>query len=189
MADLSTDVVNQALMLVGGNMPLVTGVAPNFDDSVAGKAAAMLYVPCVATVARQFEWDFSRSTVALVASGNVAPFPWTFEFIYPANAVEIWTLIPPTLADPFDPLPVNFVVANVLVSSVQTKVIHTDLANPLAVCNNNPAESLWDSMFREAVVRLLASEMSMAIAGKPDTMDALLKTGVAFEGIAQTRQN
>lgn len=189
----STDIVNQALQLMGGNQPPVTGLWPNFVVSAEGAAAAraanLLYGAAVATVTREFEWDFARRTVELELTGNVAPFPWALEYKYPASAVEVWIVTPPSLPDPFDPLPINFVVANNVVNSAQARVIHTDQAGAMAVVNNNPNENTWDSLFREAVVRLLASELAMAIGGKPDLSQSLLQSGAAFETIAEGRNN
>lgn len=187
MTVTSNDIANQAIQFMGGNQPAVTGFSPNFDSSTAGKALAKIYVPAVATVARQFAWDFTRSSATLSLSGNVAPFPWALEYIYPAQAVQIWQLLPPALGDANNPLPVNWAVGNSLVSSVQTKVIWTNLANALVVVNNNPLESTWDPGFREAVVRLLASELAMAIAGKPDVAQSMLQSGSAFESVAEGR--
>ena len=184
----SNDVANQALLLVSGaNTPPVTGVAPNFDKSAAGLALQKLYAPCVQTVARQFGWDFARSTVALALSGNAAPFPWAFEYLYPSNGVEVWQLAPPALADPNNPLPVNFEVANAVVATGQARVIHANLANALGVYNNAPVEAAWDSLFREAVVRALASELGMAIFGKPDVAEMYLESGAAFETLGEGR--
>jgi hypothetical protein len=73
------------------------------------------------------------------------------------------------------------------VSSVQTKVIWTKQSGLLAVFNNAPAESTWDPGFREAVVRLLASELAMAVRGAPEAMQQLLQSGAAFEVIAEGR--
>ena len=82
-----------------GNQPPVTGAAPNFDSSTAGKAAALVYTPCVRTVMRQFGWDFARNTITLEQSGNAAPYPWTFEYLYPSNGsnigVEVWFIALP----------------------------------------------------------------------------------------------
>lgn len=190
MAVTSTDIVNQAIQLIGDNQPLVTGVAPNFDVSPAGVAAAALYTPCVQTVGRQFGWDFARNTAALAASGNVAPNPWLQEYLYPGNGVQVWQLIATVgVFDPNNPLPVNWVVANALVSGVQKKVIHCDLVAPLAVYNNMPTESTWDPLFREAVVRLLASALGMALEGKPDTAAAMLESGAKFEAVGEQRVN
>ncbi|MBB3453888.1 hypothetical protein FHT86_002144 [Rhizobium sp. BK313] len=185
----STDIVNQAIQLIGNNQTPVTGTAPNFDNSPSGKAAAALYAPCVQTVGRQFGWDFARNTVALALSGNPAPFPWAFEYVYPANGVQIWQLLPPSLDDPNNPLPITWVVANAVVSGAQKRVIHTDLASASAVYNNNPSENSWDALFREAVVRLLASEMAMALAGRPETSQGLLESGGAFESAGEGRDS
>ena len=185
----SRDIVNQAIMMMGDNQPLVTGNAPNFDNSAAGLAAAQLYAPCVATVMRQFEWDFSRNTIALVVTGNAAPFPWAFEYGYPLNGIEVWQVMPTAAADPYDPLPVNFIIENAVIAGTQKRVIHTNLSPAQAVYNNNPSEATWDPLFREAVVRLLASELAMAIAGKPDFAQAALESASAFESVATTRRN
>ncbi len=189
MAATPTDIVNQALYLMGDNAPQVTGNAPTFDDTAAGKAAAKLYAPAVAFTARQWEWDFARTTLALVLSGNVAPSPWAFEYLYPATAVQIWQLKPATLADPNDPLPTTWVRANTLVGGVQTSVIHTDLQNAVALFNNNPTPDVWDPGFREAVVRLLASEFAIALAGRPDTSQLMLQSASGTGEIARHRDS
>lgn len=189
MTVTSNDVANQAIQIIGDNQPAVTGLAPTFDSSPAGVALAKLYAPCVATVARQWEWDFARKTSALALSGGTAPFPWNLEYLYPTNGIEVWQLLDPALADLNNPLPVNFVVGNALVSAVQKKVIWTNLVNALAVYNNNPTEDTWDALFREAVVRLLASELAMALEGKPDTAQAYLESAQGFAGTAAGRDD
>lgn len=188
MAVTSTQIVNQALQIMGGNTPPVTGAAPTFDSSPAGQAAAALYAPSVATVMRQFEWDAARNTIALVASGNVAPFPWSREYVYPSNGIEVWQVTPIAAADPNDPVPVNWIVANAVVAGTQKRVIQTNLSPAQAVYNNNPSEATWDAGFREAVVRLLASELAMALAGKPDFAQSMIESGGTFESIAAQRR-
>lgn len=183
----STDIANQALTLSGNDGPPITGVAPNFDDSPAGQAAAKFYTPCVQTVARQFGWDFSRNTVALGLSGNSAPVPWSYEYLYPTNGVEVRALLPGTIADPNDPLPVNYIVANNAVSGIAKRVIQTNLANAVAVYTNQPNEDTWDAVFREAVVRLLASEFADALNSKPDTARAMMTQAEQFVEVGTTR--
>lgn len=184
----STEIINQAIQLIGDNQPLVTGVAPNFDNSPAGIAAASLYAPCVATIARQWEWDLARNTVVLTLTGNPPPEGWGFEYKYPPNGIEIWQLMPPTITDPNNPLPANWSVGNNIVSGIQVKVIVSNIENAVVIYNNNPDENTWDPLFREAVVRLLASEMAIALAGRPDTSQAALESGAAFEAIGEGRQ-
>lgn len=188
----STDVVNQAINLIGNDIPPVTGVAPTFDDSTAGKAAQQLYTLCVQSVGRQFGWDFARNQVTLTASGNVAPFPMGFtgEYLYPTNGIQVWQLVGDlSAADLNNPAPANWNIGNAQVSGVQRKVIWTSLASPRAIYNNAPTESTWDSLFQMAVVRLLASAMAMAIAGKPDVAQGMLESGSAFESLAESRED
>lgn len=184
-----TDIVNQALQMMGDNAPQVTGNAPDFDDTTAGQAAALLYAPCVAYVARQWEWDFARTSQALIVSGNVAPDPWDFEYLYPQSAVQIWQLKSATLADPNDPLPTNWVRGNVLVGTTQTSVIWTDVGSAVAVFNNNPDPSVWDPGFMQAVVRMLASEFAIALAGRPDTSAVLGQSASAVADASRMRDS
>lgn len=183
----SNDIANQAIQMIGDNQPPVTGVAPTFDTSPAGKALASLYAPCVATVLRSFGWDFARRSFTLALTGGAAPLGYAFEYLYPPFALEIWQLVPPVLGDPNDPLPQTWTVGNTLVATVQTKVIWSSLAGALAILNNNPTESTWDAGVREAVVRMLASELAMAISGRPDTEQALLNSSRAAAAINQAR--
>jgi hypothetical protein len=188
MAATSNDVANEALQYIGDNLPAVNGQAPTFDNSTAGVALQRFYTPVVQTVARQFGWDFARNTAALALSGNPAPSGWLYEYLYPSNGIEVWQLLPtPPFADANNPLPVNWNVGNTLVASVQTKVIWSNLANAEATYNNSPTESTWDPLFREAVVRMLASVLGMAIAGRPDLAQAYLESGAAFESIGEGR--
>lgn len=181
------DIVNQAIEMIGDDQPLVTGNFPTFDNSPGGKAAQLLYGPCIATVARQFGWDFSRNFVALVPTGNTPPLGWTFEYLYPSMGVEIRQLMLPTITDPNNPLPTTWNVGNAVVSTVPAKVIWTNLAGALAVFTNQPGPDLWDPLFRESVVRLLASELAVAITGKPDSSRDLLEQSGGFLSIGATR--
>ncbi len=171
MAQDSNAVANAALQRIGGNMPSVAGQNPTWDSSAAGVALQKLYTFCVQTVQGRFAWDASRRLIALVASGNVAPFPFGFtgEYLYPSNGIEIWQVQPRVPVDINDPLPVDMDIGNTLVNGVQTKVIWTSLASPYAAYNNNVTESAWDSDFVEAVVTFLASQLAIALEGKPET--------------------
>lgn len=185
----SAAVVNQAIQLIGQDTPLVTGAAPNFDTSTTGIAAAQVYGPTVATVARQHGWDMARNTYALQPTGNTPPFPWTYEYAYPPNGIQVWQVMPETLADLNNPLPVNWDVGNDVVAGQQIKVIFCNLAAAQVVYNNNPNEATWDPLFREAVVRLLASNLAMALAGRADTMQTLLQSGAAMETLGEARDS
>lgn len=189
MAVTSTDIANQAIYMMGDNQPLVTGVAPTFDNSAAGKALQLLYIPCVRTVNRRFGWDYSRNTVILTPTGNIPPFPYSNEYIYPPFGVQIRQVMPQAIPDINNPLPVQWAVGNVIVTGTITKVIWSNLINAQVVFTNTPTETTWDPLFREAVVRLLASELSIALAGRVDTAHFQLESGNLFEQIGEGRDS
>lgn len=184
----SNDLANEALMLIGGDMPRVTGNAPTFDDSTAGKALQLLYVPTYRAVLRGFGWDAARATFTLTLSGNVAPYPWTYEYLYPTLGVQVNSLLSAS-DDPNNPIPYNFNVANALVLGVQQRVIWTTLQNALCRYTNAPNENTIDDDLHQSFVRLLASSLAMAIAGKPDVAQANLESGNAFNQIGESRQD
>lgn len=184
----SLDIVNQAILLVSDNQPLVTGTAPTFDNSTAGKAAQVLYGPTVRFVGRQFGWDFARKTVALVLTGNTPPQPWTYEYSYPPNGIQVWDIFPDT-EDPLDPLPYDYNEANAVVAAVVQRVIQTNVQNAQAVYNNNPNESTWDSSFEQAVVQMLSRGFAIALTGKTDLMQAYMESFGTFEQAAESRQD
>lgn len=185
----SNEVANAAILLMGGNQPRVSGQNPTWDDSTNGTALRDLYTQCVASVMRQFEYDFARNVQTLDVTGNAAPLGFSFEYLYPASAIEVWQILEPTIADPNNPLPTTWVVGNTLVESVQRKVIWTNIEDALVVCDNNPTESTWDALFCEAVERKLASELATATAGRPDTAELMLKSGAAFQQVAEQRDS
>jgi hypothetical protein len=186
----ATDIVNEALQLVGDNLAPVTGALPNFDTSAAGVAAKYLYTPTVQAVGRRFGWDFSRNVATLAVTTNVPPWPWTYEYIYPASGIQIRQLMPPTpLVDPNNPLPVNSEIGNTLVGGTPTKVIWCDIQNAKARITNTPNENLWDPLFRDAVVRLLGSALATATAGRPETARDLIDTYAQVEALGEARDS
>lgn len=187
----STDVANQALQIIGDNETVVTGLYPNFTsiNPPASIALNLIYGTVVASVARQFSWDYARAQAPMTLSGNVGPIGWMYEYLYPTNAAQVWQLIPPTIADPNDPIPVRWARANNLVSGIQVPVIWTNLADAVAVFNNNPLESVWDPIFTQTVIRVLANELATALAGRPDTATAMMEIGSTYETIGESRDS
>ena len=188
MAASSTDVVNEALALIGDDGPAVTGVWPNFDGSTNGDIAMTVYGPAVQAAMRTHNFDFARTILTLQLSGNLAPLGFGYEYLYPASAIQIWQVTPAfPLADANDPLPTRWTVGVAVVSTAKTKVIWSDTVSAQAVVNGAPPESTWDASFRAGVVRLLAAEFAMAGAGKPDVAQAYLESYSAFDGLANNR--
>lgn len=184
----AVEIVNQAIVQVADNQAPVTGVAPTFDDSKAGEIARVVYGPIVQFVARSFQWDFARRTIALSLSGNTPLSQWAYEYLYPTNGIQVWDIYPAD-EDINDPLPYDFNEANAVVGGTVQRVIQTNLQNALATYNNNPNESTWDSTFVQAVVKQLASVFAIGLTGKTDLMQAHLETYGIFEQIAESRQD
>jgi hypothetical protein len=189
MAINSNDIANEAVVMMGGNAPAITGVAPNFDSSTLGKIAARIYASTVAMIARQFAWDFARTVAALATSGNAAPFPWTYEYVYPAGCVQVWQIAPAALVDPNNPLPTEWAIGVAQIAGVQSKVIWSNVQTAQAIFNGNPAESTWDALFRQSVVRALASAFAMGAAGKPDVAQTMLEGAGTFESLGERRDS
>lgn len=190
MPQTSNTVANQALDLVGNNSPKVSGFAPTWDSSPAGKVLQDIYDQTVAEIQRQYAWDASRRVVELVLSGNTGPYlagQYDNEYLYPGNGVEVWEVQPGVATDKNDPTPFNATIGNTLVSGVQRKVIWTDLDDAIAIYNNNPTESVWDPGFTGAVVRSLASKLALALAGRPETAAAMGQAGQQAAQINSTR--
>jgi hypothetical protein len=186
MATSSTQVVNEALGLIGFDGPAVTGVSPGFDSSTAGKAAALYYVPAVTAVARMHGWDFARTVAAMVTSGNTAPFPWSYEFLYPGNCAQFLEISSPTIADPNNPVPYDKARGTSIVNGVQVSVIWANISPAVGIFTGLPVESTWDGLFEADVIRYLASQFAMSQLGKPDAANqyfeavgALTQTGAS----------
>lgn len=184
------DIANNAVQLIGGfnNNGLITGTPPKFDGTPLGVAAGTVYQETVNTVGRTWGWDFSRNTVALALSGNPSPLPgYAYEYLYPSMGVQIRQLMPAVFTDQYERLPVRWTVANDTVAGAPVKVILSNQINALAVFSNQPNENLWDAEFAEAVIRLLASKLAMAIEARPDTAKEELGRFQIFEQIGEAR--
>lgn len=130
--DTAATLVNRAVQLVGGynNAPPVTGSPPNFDGSVVGDAAGIIYAECATLIGRQFGWDFSRGVVTLLLTGNTPPIPdFTKEYVYPQSVVQLRQVLPATY-DPLDPRPVPWTVGNNTGGSVSATGSITFSINP-----------------------------------------------------------
>lgn len=188
MAISSADIVNRAIQFNGGfnNNGPVVGNPPAFDGSEYGKAAGQLYNAVVQTVGRQFGWDFSRNDATLTASGGTPPPDWNFEYLYPTNGIQVRQVLPPTI-DPNNPIPTRWTVGYNTIGQQPVKVIWTDVAVTKAYISGQPPESLWDSLFTETVVRLLASELALAVPAKPDSSQTIITQAETFEQIGESR--
>lgn len=174
MAAGSTDttICNRALAECVGRYTL-TGTAPNFDSSAAAQACALLYQPAWQMMLRQQDTEFSRRTVSLTAAGTPT-YPWSNAYQYPDDCLKIRSVVPATW-DPNDPQPVRWSEQDQVIATVPTRIILTNVPNAeLVYTTSSVTPAIWDTNFEEAVVRFLASQLALAIAGRPDLSRTLL---------------
>ena len=182
----SNDIVNQALQMCGDNIPPVSGER-TFDDSTAGKALQKLYTPYVHRPSPSNSAGTLRATTSARAeresSASRLDLRISLSFDGGRGAASATR----------DHRRSKRSVAHQLVGRQFTRFHRSDQGhlvnqqNALAVVNNAPTEATWDPLFREAVARLLASELADALAGKPDTAERFLQSAAAFESLGEGR--
>ena len=189
MATSAAQVINEALGLIGYDGPAITGVSPSFDSSTAGKAAAIYYIPAVTAVSRMHGWDFARTAAALALSGNIAPFPWAYEFLYPSNCAQFLEISPPTIADVNNPVPYDKARGVSIVAGNQVSVIWANISPAVGIFTGLPVESTWDGLFEADVIRYLASQFAMSNLGKPDTAQSYFEAVGTVTQIGSARSD
>lgn len=151
----------------------MTGTAPNFDNSTAAQACALLYQPAWQMLLREQDTEFSRLTATL-APGGAATYPWSNAYLYPSDCLKIRSVVPATW-DANDPQQVRWSEQSQIISSTATRIILTDVPSAVLVyTTSNLTPAVWDSNFEEAVVRFLASQLALGLAGRPDLSRTLL---------------
>lgn len=179
----AADIVNQALQDIGAQAT-VSGNNPAFDGSAMGNYAGILYTPAMLFLLRQQDWEFAFNQEPLVLTGSAAPTPWSFEYVFPDDCVKVRSIYPPAW-DANDPQAVRWSFKAGIVSGVEKRLILCNVQNAaLAYTTSTVTENMFTNDFREAFVRLLASELAMAAAGRPDFATKLLEWsgGIASEG-------
>lgn len=160
-------ITNQALQQIAGQTG-VTGTPPLFDGTTAGLAAGILYTPTVNLLLRELDPEFARTVATLAVIAPTIPAPWTNAYRYPTDCQRIRQVWPATY-NTLDPQPILWSEQDALLTGVHTRTIFTNFAAAqITYTTSNVTEDEWDPIYQEAVVRLLASELVIAIGGRPD---------------------
>jgi hypothetical protein len=152
------DVINLALVRIGYK----TRIGSVWEGSMASKAALSIYAQTRDAVLREGDWQFAEQIVAATLTGNAAPFPWSYEYVYPANCIKIRNLFSPGYAlDTNNPTPTLWTVAD---SAAAAKVIWSKAVGATLVYTaqvTNPAN--WEPGFVEALVAALARRLAAVL--------------------------
>jgi len=215
MANLPTDVVNEALDAVGAGYSL----GDIEDGSDAAQVALRQYWQCHLHMLRGANWDFARKTAPLTLladrTGNTAdvgtqvPIPWIYEYAYPTDCARV-RFIPWNWANQASDIPSGNIQASDPDVPQTTGIGGSFLRTPIrpakfviATDPNYPPQqgqnywdvqgvspqgrtviltnvryaqcvytavmlypSVWDPMYRQALVAYLASQMCMPVWAK-----------------------
>lgn len=211
MANLVTDIMNQALDAIGADV--VLGDAE--DGTKEAQTCLRAYGQCRKQLLRAANWQFARKQAPMVlladatgqtpAVGTIVPKPWIYEYEYPIDCMKMrfvpWqfgqtTVVPPgNIQTPQVPLmtgmgqsplagarirPARFLVASDFnypplqgqitwevqgVSPQARTVVLTNVQCAEAVYTADMLyPSIWDALFRAAMVAYLASEVALPLS-------------------------
>lgn len=205
------DVVNQALDEIGARVV----VSDLTDNTPQARVARRWYGFCKDQVLRTAPWAFARRTLPLSLLGTLtdtppgSPVPFLFKYAYPSDCLKLRYIIPTPV---IPSIPAQDLAPNVsegpffpwcgprrewrfLVNldvdpntGFQSKTVIANLNLPLAVYTADvTSPDLWDPLFQNALVSLLASKFVQPLTGnagmKKDyealARDAVLQARVA----------
>lgn len=137
-----------------------------FEGTKQARVALDAYGQTRDEILRSFDWGFAEKIDVAVLTGNVAPFPWTVEYAYPADCLKLRNMFGAVYtADQNDPRPLLWTVGSIAAA----KVIWSKTASATLVYTKqaiNP--TLWEPLFVDALVDALAKRMAPALG--PDAV-------------------
>lgn len=187
----AANICNKALAEIGRDLQ----IGDFYDGSPAASVALNLYSQARDDLLRLKDWPFAGRTalLTLLKQAQIPPLnpwdetqpvpPWQYEYAYPSDCIYLRYLRPQPNAfggwDDFEPVPILFRIANDLVSSVQTKVILTNMPVAMAIYTAQVTDpDLWEPGFVQSLVETLAQKFAVKFtetAAPPPLLDTLLK--------------
>jgi len=179
-----TEIANRALSQVGARSAIT-----NFDEpSKEAQQCALWYDTLRRQLLRGAHWGFSRAQAPLSELGNMldgtSPYPWPFKYTYPADALKMRYILPPTPGFPqsvvgvqaqtfgaFAPSRANkFLVANDWDEDhKQRRVVLANLQFAQAVYTVDVTDvNMMDDLFQQALVALLGAHICIPLTGNKD---------------------
>lgn len=151
------------------------------DGSAEATYINLLYGPIrdFLLVDGDYDWSMTSATLVELVTSS---FPYAVSYPYPPDALRIRQLVPAAPAA-LDPHPVEWVVKN----SGGVRVICASEKAPFAFYTMAAAEGVWDAMFRQSFVRMLASALSFALENRIEASKVKLDEALGFAGIGKLR--
>lgn len=179
------DVAREALAQIGTR----SKIASLTDGSAEAQYVNLLYGPIRDFLLREGDYDWSMVGRPLVPAPALAPSPpWDFAYEYPTDALRIRQIVPSNVPTN-DPRPVEWTVASVITEPalVVVRFIFTQQASGTVLLTRSVPEELWDAMFQQSFVRLLASALAFALENRIEASKQKMEEAMSFAGIANLR--
>lgn len=200
----SIDIANMALSEIG-TQSTISSFADGSNEAVQ---CNLWYDTLRRRLLRAAQWGFARRQVALTILGQLitdqtSPYPWLFKYAYPSDALKVrYILAPPppfnnTVAPavglPVGPAPWlspsrfnRFIVASEVISSVDTKLILTNVGIPnetladaggaIGVYTADISDvGVFDELFIGALASALAYKLVIPLSGNVGMRDGFAK--------------
>jgi hypothetical protein len=172
------DLTNRALAEIGTRSQITA-----FNDgSQEGLYAGILYPGLRDFLLREGDYEFASNPISpfLVAA---PPEPWVYAYAYPSDCVRLKQMVPASF-NILDPAPMEFSIITIEPNRVVATKVQSNL---MIYTSNTVAETLWDSMFTESFVRMLASGLAFALENRMEASQAKLQEAVQFAGMASLK--
>ena len=175
----SLDLCKRALAEIGTR----TTISALNDGSPEANYCTLLYEPLRDFLLREGDYDFAMKD-ALLTVVSPGSLPWAHGYTYPDDCLRIRQLISGTYVA-LDPQPVEWNVVNV----GGVRQIYTKVAASIILYTFAPAETVFDPIFQESLVRLLSSGLAFALENRIEASDKTLREAISFAGIANLRDS
>jgi len=175
------EVAKEALAQIGTRSKITSLT----DGSAEATYVSLLYNPIRDFLLTEGDYDFSLNTITPVELSDDVP-PWAYAYAYPADVLRVRQVIPARYDDDkLDPHPVEW---NIL-GDLDTRQIMTSEKIVLIMCTKPAIESLWDPIFRQSFVRMLASALAFALENRIEASKIKLDEALGFAGIGKMRDS
>jgi len=178
MALTQLDVAKEALAQVGTRSK-ITSLS---DGSAEAQYVSLLYAPLRDFLLVEGDYDFANIVNGLTPASPAPPLPWLQAYAYPTDCLRIRQLIPVDFVAN-DPRPIEWNTA----LQAGVKRIWTRVGIERGVYTTQAAEAVWDPLFQQAFVRLLASALAFALENRIEASKQKLEESLSFAGIANLR--
>lgn len=146
----------------------------------------LYYESCVKTLLRLFPFNFSIKKVQVAVVSDISKYDWTYVYLYPSDCIYLLEVTAtPSKNAVGDPSNSNGIFYSKTLkdselfdigrsSDSNKKIIYSNVKNAYIVYTSYIEDTtLYDPLFRECLVYMLASKLSYSLAGDKKLIDRI----------------